>query len=143
MTFIIVRVKVSSKLNKNINIQTRQVLKQNGEKQRFEFTTKGSWQQKFADFIRYEEQIEDAKVNVTIKIEDSGVKLIRKGDINMNLHFVEGHETTTLYDVPTGKIPLTVKTLSLMISLLIMAVNLKYIMSYIKMNKRWVLINMK
>ena len=69
---------------------------------------------KFADFIRYEEQIEDAKVNVTIKIEDSGVKLIRKGDINMNLHFVEGHETTTLYDVPTGKIPLTVKTLSLM-----------------------------
>ena len=103
MTFIIVRVKVSSKLNKNINIQTRQVLKQNGEKQRFEFTTKGSWQQKFADFIRYEEQI-----------EDSGVKLIRKGDINMNLHFVEGHETTTLYDVPTGKIPLTVKTLSLM-----------------------------
>ena len=43
------------------------------------------------------------KVNVTIKIEDSGVKLIRKGDINMNLHFVEGHETTTLYDVPTGK----------------------------------------
>ena len=94
MTFIIVRVKVSSKLNKNINIQTRQVLKQNGEKQRFEFTTKGSWQQKFADFIRYEEQIED--------------------DINMNLHFVEGHETTTLYDVPTGKIPLTVKTLSLM-----------------------------
>ena len=89
MTFIIVRVKVSSKLNKNINIQTRQVLKQNGEKQRFEFTTKGFWQQKFAD-------------------------LIRKGDINMNLHFVEGHETTTLYDVPTGKIPLTVKTLSLM-----------------------------
>ena len=103
MTFIIVRVKVSSKLNKNINIQTHQVLKQNGEKQRFEFTTKGSWQQKFADFIRYEEQI-----------EDSGVKLIRKGDINMNLHFVEGHETTTLYDVPAGKIPLTVKTLSLM-----------------------------
>ena len=61
----------------------------------------------------------------------------------MNLHFVEGHETTTLYDVPAGKIPLTVKTLSLYISLLIMAVNLKYIMSYIKMNKRWVLINMK
>ena len=28
----------------------------------------------FADFIRYEEQIEDAKVNVTIKIEDTGVK---------------------------------------------------------------------
>ena len=114
MTFIIVRVKVSSKLNKNINIQTRQVLKQNGEKQRFEFTTKGSWQQKFADFIRYEEQIEDAKVNVTIKIEDSGVKLIRKGDINMNLHFVEGQTTTTFYDISAGRIPLEVKTLRIL-----------------------------
>ena len=49
-----------------------------------------------ADYIRYQEQI----VNVTIKIEERGVKLIRKGDINMNLHFVEGHDTTTLYDIP-------------------------------------------
>ena len=57
---------------------------------------------------------EEAKVNVTIKIEDSGVKLIRKGDINMNLHFVEGEETTTLYDIPAGRIPLTVKTLSIL-----------------------------
>lgn len=54
-------------------------------------------------------KIEEAKVNVTIKIEDNGVKLIRKGDINMNLHFVEGEETTTLYDTPAGRIPLTVK----------------------------------
>ena len=49
-----------------------------------------------ADYIRYQEQIEDAVVDVTIKIEERGVKLIRKGDINMNLHFVEGHDTTTL-----------------------------------------------
>ena len=125
---------MSSKLNKNINIQTHQVLKQNGEKQRFEFTTK-VLATKFADFIRYEEQIEDAKVNVTIKIEDTGVKLIRKGDINMNLHFVEGHETTTLYDVPAGKIPLTVKTLSLKHFVTHNGGKLKYIMSYIKMNK--------
>ena len=40
-----------------------------------------------ADYIRYQEQIEDAVVDVTIKIEERGVKLIRKGDINMNLHF--------------------------------------------------------
>lgn len=87
---------MSSKLDKNIKIQTRQVLKQNGEKQKFEFTIEGSWQQRRADFIRYEEYIEDAKVSITIKIEDSGVKLIRKGHINMNLHFVEGKETTAL-----------------------------------------------
>ncbi|MBL7572625.1 DUF1934 domain-containing protein [Staphylococcus saccharolyticus] len=100
-------------MDKNIKIQTRQVLKQNGEKQKFEFTTEGSWQQRRANFIRYEEYIEDAKVSVTIKIEDSGVRLIRKGHINMNLHFVEGKETTTLYEIPAGRIPLTVKTLSI------------------------------
>ena len=81
---------MSSKLDKNIKIQTKQVLKQNDEKQKFEFTTEGAWQKRRAEFIRYEEKIEEAKVNVTIKIEDNGVKLIRKGDINMNLHFVEG-----------------------------------------------------
>ena len=53
----------------------------------------------------------------------------------MNLHFVEGHETTTLYDVPAGKIPLTVKTLSLKHFVTHNGGKLKYIMSYIKMNK--------
>ena len=105
---------MSSKLDKNIKIQTRQVLKQNGEKQKFEFTIEGSWQQRRADFIRYEEYIEDAKVSITIKIEDSGVKLIRKGDINMNLHFVEGQTTTTFYDISAGRIPLEVKTLRIL-----------------------------
>lgn len=107
-------IKVSLTLDKNINIQTKQVLKQNGEKQKFEFAAQGSWQKKNADYIRYQEQIEEAVVNVTIKIEESGVKLIRKGDINMNLHFIEGQETTTLYDIPAGRIPLTVKTRSIL-----------------------------
>ena len=31
-----------------------------------------------ADYIRYQEQIEDAVVNVTIKIEERGVKLYAK-----------------------------------------------------------------
>ena len=106
--------KVRQTLNKNIDVQTKQVLKQNGEKQKFEFAAQGSWQKKNADYIRYQEQIEDAVVDVTIKIEERGVKLIRKGDINMNLHFVEGHDTTTLYDIPAGRIPLTVKTRSIL-----------------------------
>ena len=107
-------VKVSRTLDKNIDIQTKQVLKQNGEKQKFEFAAQGSWQKKNADYIRYQEQVEEAVVNVTIKIEESGVKLIRKGDINMSLHFIEGQETTTLYDIPAGRIPLTVKTRSIL-----------------------------
>jgi len=101
-------------LTKTVKINTKQVLKQNGDKQQFDMTTIGVWQQRQSEFIRYEENIEDANVNVTIKIDQQGVKLIRKGDINMNLHFVEGKTTTTLYDISAGRLTLTVKTLSIL-----------------------------
>ncbi|NFY60060.1 DUF1934 family protein [Staphylococcus aureus] len=90
------------------------MLKQYNEKEKFEFTTEGTWQQRQSNFIRYVEQIEDATVNVTIKVDDDSVKLIRKGDINMNLHFVEGQTTTTFYDISAGRIPLEVKTLRIL-----------------------------
>ncbi len=105
---------MSSKLDKKVSIQTKQVLKQHNEKEEFEFTTEGTWQQRQSNFIRYVEQIEDATVNVTIKVDDDSVKLIRKGDINMNLHFVEGQTTTTFYDISAGRIPLEVKTLRIL-----------------------------
>lgn len=105
---------MSSKLDKKVSIQTKQVLKQHNEKEKFEFTTEGTWQQRQSNFIRYVEQIEDATVNVTIKVDDGSVKLIRKGDINMNLHFVEGQTTTTFYDISAGRIPLDVKTLRIL-----------------------------
>nr|NDR26988.1 DUF1934 family protein [Staphylococcus aureus] len=90
------------------------MLKQHNEKEKFEFTTEGTWQQRQSNFIQYVEQIEDATVNVTIKVDDDSVKLIRKGDINMNLHFVEGQTTTTFYDISAGRIPLEVKTLRIL-----------------------------
>ena len=105
---------MSSKLDKKVSIQTKQVLKQHNEKEKFEFTTEGTWQQRQSNFIRYVEQIEDATVNVTIKVDDGSVKLIHKGDINMNLHFVEGQTTTTFYDISAGRIPLEVKTLRIL-----------------------------
>lgn len=105
---------MSSKLDKKVSIQIKQVLKQHNEKEKFEFTTEGTWQQRQSNFIRYVEQIEDATVNVTIKVDDDSVKLIRKGDINMNLHFVEGQTTTTFYDISAGRIPLEVKTLRIL-----------------------------
>ncbi len=105
---------MSSKLDKKVSIYTKQVLKQHNEKEKFEFTTEGTWQQRQSNFIRYVEQIENATVNVTIKVDDDSVKLIRKGDINMNLHFVEGQATTTFYDISAGRIPLEVKTLRIL-----------------------------
>lgn len=101
-------------MGKKVSIHTKQVLKQYNEKEKFEFTTEGTWQQRQSNFIRYVEQIEDATVNVTIKVDDDSVKLIRKGDINMNLHFVEGQTTTTFYDISAGRIPLEVKTLRIL-----------------------------
>ncbi|HGZ3443083.1 TPA: DUF1934 domain-containing protein [Staphylococcus aureus] len=101
-------------MDKKVSIQTKQVLKQHNEKEKFELTTEGTWQQRQSNFIRYVEQIEDATVNVTIKVDDDSVKLIRKGDINMNLHFVEGQTTTTFYDISAGRIPLEVKTLRIL-----------------------------
>ncbi|HHW9858555.1 TPA: DUF1934 domain-containing protein [Staphylococcus aureus] len=101
-------------MDKKVSIQTKQVLKQHNEKEKLEFTTEGTWQQRQSNFIRYVEQIEDATVNVTIKVDDDSVKLIRKGDINMNLHFVEGQTTTTFYDISAGRIPLEVKTLRIL-----------------------------
>ena len=101
-------------MDKKVSIQTKQVLKQKKKKEKFEFTTEGTWQQRQSNFIRYVEQIEDATVNVTIKVDDDSVKLIRKGDINMNLHFVEGQTTTTFYDISAGRIPLEVKTLRIL-----------------------------
>ncbi|HEG8585193.1 TPA: DUF1934 domain-containing protein [Staphylococcus aureus] len=101
-------------MDEKVSIYTKQVLKQHNEKEKFEFTTEGTWQQRQSNFIRYVEQIEDATVNVTIKVDDDSVKLIRKGDINMNLHFVEGQATTTFYDISAGRIPLEVKTLRIL-----------------------------
>lgn len=101
-------------MDKKVSIHTKQVLKQHNEKEKFEFTTEGTWQQRQSNFIRYVEQIEDATVNVPIKVDDDSVKLIRKGDINMNLHFVEGQTTTTFYDISAGRIPLEVKTLRIL-----------------------------
>ena len=98
---------------------------------------------KHADYIRYQEQIESAVVNVTIKIEDNGVKLIRKGDINMNLHFVEGKDTTTLYTIPAGRIPLIVRTKNILHFVNENGGKLKYNTNYIKMTKKWAHINMK
>ena len=40
--------------------------------------------------------------------------MIRKGDINMNLHFVEGKKRQLYMIYPRGRIPLTVKTLSIL-----------------------------
>lgn len=101
-------------LDQNIQIQTLQLIKRDGETDEFEYETNGTWQEKRqVEYIRYDEQIEDISIHVTLKIQDSEVKLMRSGEIKQNLHFVEGKDTVSLYEIPAGKIPLTVRTLSI------------------------------
>jgi len=105
---------VKRTLENNVNIHTKQVVKQFDNKEKFSLNTQGSWQKRKADFIRYQEEINDVTVNVTVKIEETGVKIIRNGGIKMNLHFVEGEDTITLYEISGGRIPLTVRTHSIL-----------------------------
>ncbi|CAL27171.1 DUF1934 domain-containing protein [Staphylococcus carnosus] len=101
-------------MDQNIRIQTLQVIKRDGETDEFEYETNGTWQEKRqVEYIRYDEQIEDITIHVTLKIQDGEVKLMRSGVIKQNLHFVEGKDTVSLYEIPAGKIPLTVRTLSI------------------------------
>lgn len=101
-------------LENNVNIQTKQVVKQFENKEKFTANMQGHWQKRNAEFIRYQEEIDGVAVNVTVKIEETGVKIIRKGEIKMNLHFVEGEDTITLYEITGGRIPLTVRTHSIL-----------------------------
>ena len=114
MVCIILKIRVKLTLENNVAIQTKQVVKQFDNKEKFSLSTTGSWQKRKADFIRYQEKIDGAIVNVTVKIESSGVKIIHNGDIKLNLHFVEGEETITLYEISGGRIPLTVYTHSIL-----------------------------
>lgn len=101
-------------LDQNIQIQTLQLIERDGETDEFENETTGTWQEKRqVEYIRYDEQIEDISIHITLKIQDSEVKLMRSGEIKQNLHFVEGKDTVSLYEIPAGKIPLTVRTLSI------------------------------
>lgn len=101
-------------MENNVNIQTKQVVKQFDNKEKFTANMQGHWQKRNAEFIRYQEEIDGVAVNVTVKIEETGVKIIRKGEIKMNLHFVEGEDTITLYEITGGRIPLTVRTHSIL-----------------------------
>ncbi|MCD8914023.1 MULTISPECIES: DUF1934 domain-containing protein [Staphylococcus] len=101
-------------MNENIRIQTFQMIERDGEIDEFEFETNGTWQEKRqAEYIRYDEVVENLEVHVTLKIQNGEVRLLRSGNIKQNLHFIEGNDTMSLYEIPTGKIPLTIRTLSI------------------------------
>ncbi|GGI29739.1 MULTISPECIES: DUF1934 domain-containing protein [Staphylococcus] len=100
-------------MERKVAIETHQIVKQEDSKEKFTNHVDGTLTEKNATFIRYNEAVDNADVNVTVKIANDAIKIIRKGDINMTLHFKEGQPTKTFYHLPEGKILLVVNTLSI------------------------------
>lgn len=98
-------------VEQQVAIQIHQVVKQGDTKTQYTHKTQGVRIQKNAEFIRYEETIENTNVNVTVKMMNDGVKIIRKGDVHMTLHLLEGQQTTAFYHIPEGKMVFKVQTL--------------------------------
>ena len=58
----LIKIRVKRALDYNVDIQTKQVVKQLDEKNKFSFKTHGTWSKRNAEFIRYQEVIDDATV---------------------------------------------------------------------------------
>ena len=99
-------------MKENININIKQVVKQNGEKETFQTKTSGTFHRRNSDIIRYEETIDEQIVKNMLKIEDDGVKIHRTGAVKTVFHFVEGQETISYYDTEAGRMTMHVNTLS-------------------------------
>ncbi|QLK85403.1 DUF1934 domain-containing protein [Staphylococcus sp. 17KM0847] len=99
-------------MEQHVKVQVHQTVKQGDTKNHFNHQTQGIHINKNASFIRYDETSDEARTtHVTVKITDADVKIIRKGDVNMTLHFVEGQDTITYYHIAEGKMVFTVRTL--------------------------------
>lgn len=100
-------------MKKNISVNVRQVVKQNGDKSTFQTNTTGTYHKRNSDIIRYEETIDDQVVKNMLKIDKTGVKIHRTGTVNTTFHFVEGKDTVSYYETEAGRMTLNVKTLSI------------------------------
>lgn len=100
-------------MKENININIKQVVKQNGEKETFQTKTSGTFHRRNSDIIRYEETIDEQIVKNMLKIEDDGVKIHRTGAVKTVFHFVEGQKTISYYDTDAGRMTMHVNTLSI------------------------------
>ncbi|WP_260979645.1 DUF1934 domain-containing protein, partial [Staphylococcus pettenkoferi] len=63
--------------------------------------------------MRYQQHVQDPHLNLTLKIQQARLNIIRKRHINIKLHFIQPQHTTTLYQITAAPIPLTLKTQSI------------------------------
>lgn len=61
-------------------------------------------------YLKYQEQMDDNKLDVVLRISDDFIKINRSGVINMKFSFVKGEETDTFYESPAGRHHFTIYT---------------------------------
>lgn len=99
-------------------IQMETLLMQNNEVERHVFEEMGKvLYLNDCYYIRYEESYEDHSVPVTVKLSADGiVSVIRRGETTTRLRFDVDQWTETNYRLPTGILPIQVRTKELKIS---------------------------
>lgn len=99
-------------------IRMETLLIQQGEMEQHLFEEKGKvLYMNDSYYIRYEEHTEGTTIPVTVKVGADGVvSVIRRGEITTRLRFDIDQWTQSNYPLPTGTIPIRIKTTDLKIS---------------------------
>lgn len=87
-----------------------QKLNMNDEKQSFAQEVEVTEILKRDRYLKYQEQMDDNKLDVVLRISDDFIKINRSGVINMKFSFVKGEETDTFYESPAGRHHFTIYT---------------------------------
>ena len=94
--------KLSFLLTQNFNM--------NDEKQSFSQKVEVTEIFKRDRYLKYQEQMDEYKLDVILRINDDFIKINRSGVVNMKFHFAEGKETDTFYESPAGRHHFTIYT---------------------------------
>ena len=89
--------------DKKLSFLLTQKFNVNDEKQSFSQKVEVTEIFKRDRYLKYQEQMDEHKLDVTLRINDEFIKINRSGVVNMKFHFVEGEETDTFYESPAGR----------------------------------------
>jgi uncharacterized beta-barrel protein YwiB (DUF1934 family) len=94
-----------------VKIKISTEIHQDGNKETFEMITFGRYYQKGeSSFLQYEEVLEDAKINTTVKISEQEVLILRSGAIKMRMRFQEQKTLAGTYETPYGVLQTSAST---------------------------------
>lgn len=94
-------------------VSTEQKIKQHNETTKYRQQTEGELVEKRVPYITYIENLEGQKIKVRVKLDPQGVKVLRRGAVSMDFHFVEGETTQNIYTTEAGRTVMDITTTKL------------------------------